>query len=67
MICFIPQIVNLDFFFLEIDIENKIWSRVTTDLFKDENFIFESLYGICREIFLELVAEVQILISTLSG
>lgn len=35
----------------------------STDLFKDENFIFES-----SEIFLKLVAEVQVLmISVLSG
>lgn len=39
----------------------------STDLFKDENFIFESVCGICHEIFLELVPGVQVLISVLSG
>lgn len=67
MIPVILQIVNLDSFFRYVCLENKIWSRVTTDLLKDENFIFESLYGICHEIFPELVAEIQMLISKVSG
>lgn len=48
-------------------VEKKIWSRATTDLLKNENFLFESLYEICHEIFHELMAEVQISISMLSG
>lgn len=57
MISFIHQIVYSDFL-KDMYIQKKIYSRVTTDRLNDENFIFEYLYGVSRENFLELVAKV---------